>query len=214
MSASLAEVPWLRDVWTIAKTHVWVSGMGFHVLPTPIHVSALLLLLACAALSAAAVRRVPGLRRPAALLAIPLALFGVSLAYHAWRNFSFFRDSGGTGGWYLWAMAVPEALFLTLGLSRRARLTGLAAGLALFLALSIAGDVALFLEGTGALLERGPHHRISGVAGLPPGILLERFLASRPSPAAFLALVLGPVSWGVAVRAVASVGRFARPGHA
>lgn len=210
-SASPADVPWLRDAWTVAKTHVWVSGMGFHVFPVPIHACALLLLLAGGALSVAAVRRTPELRRPAALLAIPLALFAAALAYHAWRNFSYFRDSGGTGGWYLWAMALPEALLLTLGLSRRARLAGLAAGLALFLVLSVAGDAALFLEGTGALLERGARHRISGVAGVAPGLLLQRFLVSRPRPAAFLALVLVPLAWGMAARAVASVRRFARP---
>ena len=210
-SASLSEVPWLRDAWTVAKTHVWVSGMGFHVFPSPVYVCALLLLVACAALSAAAVRRAPEMRRPSALLAIPLVLFGAALAYHAWRNYSYFRNSGGTGGWYLWAMALPEALFLTLGLSRRARLTGLAASLALFLALSIAGDAVLFLEGTGALLERGVHHRISGVAGLPPGVLFDRFLASRPRSTAFLALALVPLSWGAGAFADASVLRFARP---
>ena len=210
-SASLSEVPWLRDAWTVAKTHVWVSGMGFHVFANPVHIGALLVLLGGVALSLAAVWRAPELRRPAALLAIPLALFGTALAYHAWRNFSYFRDSGGTGGWYLWAMALPEALLLTLGLSRRTRLTGLVTGLALFLALSVAGDAALFLEGTGALLEKGAHHRISGIADLPARILFERFLASRPQPAAFLALALVPLSWCAGLFAALSVRRFARP---
>lgn len=209
-SAALGEVPWLRDAWTIAKTHVWVSGMGFHVFPAAVHVLAVLALLGLAALTVAAVRRDPGLRAPAIALAAPLALFGVALAYHAWRNYSYFRDSGGTGGWYLWAAALPEALFLTLGLSRRPRLTGLAAGLALFLAFAAAGDVALFLEGTGALLETGAHHRIAGVADTSLGILVTTFLASRPRALALLALVLVPLSWLSGAWAVASVRGFTR----
>lgn len=204
-SAAPWEVPWLRDVWTIAKTHVWVSGMGFHVFPTSVHVLAALVLLGLAGLTVAVVRRDPGLRAPVGALAAPLALFGAALGYHAWRNYSYFRDSGGTGGWYLWAAALPEALFLTLGLSRRRRLTGVAAGLTLFLVLTAAGDVALFLEGIGALLETGAHHRIAGVADTPLWVLVGTFLASRPRPAALLALVLVPLSWVSAARVVASV---------
>lgn len=209
-SAALGEVPWLRDAWTIAKTHVWVSGMGFHVFPAGVHLLAVLALFGLAALTIAEVRRDPRLRAPAFALAAPLALFGSALAYHAWRNYSYFRDAGGTGGWYLWAAALPEALFLTLGLSRRPRLTGLAAGLALFLALAAAGDVALVLEGTGALLESGAHHRIAGIADASPGIVVETFLASRPRPLALLALVLGPLSWASGAWAIASVRGFAR----
>ena len=100
---------------------------------------------------------------------------------------------------------------MLFGLSRRARLTGLAAGAALFLALAIAGDAALFLEGTGALLESGPHHHIVGASSVSPGVLLDRFLASRPRPAAFLALLLTPLSWAAGACAAASVRRFARP---
>jgi hypothetical protein len=210
-SASPWEVPWLRDAWTVAKTHVWVSGMGFHVFPTAVHLVAVAALAALAARTAVAVRRDRELRASAGALAAPLALFGAALAYHAWRNYSYFRDSGGSGGWYLWAMALPEALLLTFGLSRRARLTALAAGAALFLALTIAGDAALFLEGTGALLESGPHHHIAGASSVPPGVLLDRFLASRPRPAAFLALLLTPLSWVAGAWAAGSVGRFARP---
>jgi hypothetical protein len=204
-SAAPWEVPWLHDAWTIAKTHVWVSGMGFHVFPTSVHVLAALALLGLAALTVATVWRNLGLRAPAGALAVPLALFGAALGYHAWRNYSYFRDSGGTGGWYLWAAALPEALLLTLGLSRRPRLTGLAAGLALFLVLAVAGDTALFLEGTGALLETGVGHHIAGAASDKSfGDLVETFLASRPRPAAILALVLVPLSWVSAARVVAS----------
>jgi hypothetical protein len=209
-SAAPWEVPWLRDAWTIAKTHVWVSGMGFHVFPTAVHLLAAIALLGLAALTVVTVRRDDRLRASAGALAAPLALFCAALAYHAWRNYSYFRDSGGTGGWYLWAAALPEALLLTMGLSRRPRLTGLTIGLALFLALAAAGDMALFFEGTGALLETGARHRIAGVADTPLGILVTTFLSSRPRPAALLALVLGPLSWASGAWAVATERGFAR----
>lgn len=209
-SASVTEVPWLQNAWTVAKTHVWVSGMGFHVFPTAVHVLGVLAFAALAVLTLVAVRRDPRLRARAGALAAPLALFGAALVYHAWRNYSYFRDSGGTGGWYVWAMALPEALFLTLGFARLPRLTGLVAGLGFFLALLVAGDAALFLEGTGALLETGTRHHIAGIAAVPPDVLASTFLASRPRPAAFLALVLVPASWVAAAWTAASVRRFAR----
>ncbi len=194
-SAALAEVPWLRNLWTIAKTHVFVSGSPARVFPKWLYLAALALLSAGIGRTLLEILRHGSARDRSNLawLAAPLLLFGASLLYHSWRNYSFFHGPGGTGGWYLWAVLLPESLVVTWGLARKPLpVFTLGAILAFFLVLTIAGDAVLFFGSVGGLATAG--HEVVGIHW-PTGSFWSVFLASRPHAAA-LAAVLGAVaSW-------------------
>jgi hypothetical protein len=194
-AAPLTEVPWLRDLWTIAKTHVFVSGMPVRVFPKWPYLVALALLAAGVGRTLRQILRhgTGQDRLNLAWLAAPLLLFGASLLYHSWRNYSFFHGPGGTGGWYLWAVLLPESLLVTWGLARKPPpVLAFRAILAFFLVLTIVGDAVLFIGPTGCLLTAG--QEVVGIQW-PSRPIWGLFFASRPQAAA-LAAVLGAVaSW-------------------
>lgn len=178
-SVSPAHVPWLRDIWTIAKSHLWISGMDKIVFPTAVYVP---LVAALVVLAVTGLRRLRRDRPLALQLVVPLALFAAALAFFSWKNYAYFRQPGGAGGWYLWAMALPEALILAAGaasgsVSRRSVLVLFAA----FLVLTIAGDAAVALESVGRLVVTSGNHHILGLADAGFVDLVSRFAASRPA---------------------------------
>jgi hypothetical protein len=199
------DVPWLRDAWTVVKTHLWVSGMSVRVFPTAVYVVLAAGLAACAIAAAASGTFEGRDRRNPASLAIPVAVFVAALAYFAKKNFASYRSPGGVGGWYLWAMALPEALLLALGFVRGPRgrrwfpilLSG-------FLILTVAGDLALFAEPSGLLATTNGH--ISGLRGSFAGVA-EAFRRTRPAPAAIAAEIAAPLSWILGVWGVAAAFR-------
>jgi hypothetical protein len=199
--AGLFEVPWVKNIWTIGKTHLFVAGVSGIVFPKVIYVCALLLLGACVASSISALRRADS--RLLVSLAVPLMIFGASLLYHSWRNYSYTRGSGGTGGWYLWAMLLPESLLVVWGLAARPhRAAWRTAALVAFGLLTIAGDVVLLALPGKAMVLSGRE-----VFGVRLGALAEAwpsFLASRPAACAGLAIAFMLISWIVGAWAVAS----------
>jgi hypothetical protein len=186
-------VPWLRNLWTIAKTLVFVSGMPPRVFPKWLHLVALALLAAGVGRTLRQILRhgTEQDRSNLAWLAAPLLLFGASLLYHSWRNYSFFHGPGGTGGWYLWAVLLPESLLVTWGLARKPPPAfALGAMLSFFLVLTIVSDAVLFFGSVGCLVTAG--QEVVGIQW-PSRSIWGVFLASRPHAAA-LAAVLGVVS--------------------
>lgn len=196
--AGLFEVPWAKDVWTLAKTHVFVSGVPSLVLPKLVYLAALALLGFAAARTLGCWRRD---RRTLVYLAIPLAVFFLSLLYHAWRNYSVVRAPGGTGGWYLWAMLLPESLWITWGLARRPCAPGWRTlGLGIFAVLTAAGDVVLFGQPGDALLVHG--REVVGLSGSSLPAAWGHFADSRPAGQAVLAVALALASWIVILLAI------------
>jgi len=195
--ARLAEVPWLRDAWTIAKSHLWVSGMSTLVFGNAVYILLIAGLAGCVYLT---MKTVSGEEEDRSFrnffrLAAPIAFFVPALAYFAWKNFARFREPGGAGGWYLWALALPEALLLTWGIAGRVR--GLAGSLLLaaFYWMTIAGDLVLFAEVSGKLLTETGNRHVRGIAPARFADLWTAFLASRPARAAYAAIALVAVSW-------------------
>ncbi len=213
--AAFGQVPWLRDLWTIGKTHLWVSGISAIVFPTPVYAVLIAALAGLLAATLAALRGADGnARRELTALAIPVVFFGFALAFFSWKNFELYRAPGGTGGWYLWAIALPEALLLTWGASRtRAGRRGLLAVLAAFFVLGVCGDLALFAEVSGRLRVTPGNHHVLGLAPTSAKELFAAFLDSRPLPAAAAAIALVLASWvvGAWTLAAASEGHMVRP---
>ena len=198
-------VPWLRDAWAILKSHIWMSGMDFVVFPTWMYVPPVLLL----GWGAGTTLRSAGSsdRRRLAILGAMLGSFALALAYNSWRTFGYFGGGGGTTGWYLWAAAVPEILFVTDGAIREGVMTRWAlTALSVFFALTVLADAALLLWSTG-LLEVSARAHILGVVRASVGEVLARYAASRPLPVALAGAALALASWAVAAVLLAAVFR-------
>jgi hypothetical protein len=193
----VGDVPWLRDAWTIAKSHLWISGMSFIVFPTVVY------LLLVAGLAVGVFLTVSNIsrrgdtvaRRNLFLLAAPIAFFILALGYFSWKNFALYRAPGGAGGWYLWAMALPEALLLTWGLSRRPGSLGPTLFFGVFLLVTAAGDLALFSEVSGRLLTSAGNRHVRGIGSARLSELAAAFFHSRPAGAAWTAIALVGTSW-------------------
>ncbi|MGE5412898.1 MAG: hypothetical protein ACM3NW_01890 [Syntrophomonadaceae bacterium] len=191
--AGLLEVPWWKDLWSLAKTHVFVAGVPSLVFPKPVY------LIALAALAFAAIRTLGCWRREGStlvFLAMPLVLFVLSLLYHAWRSYSAVREPGGTGGWYFWSMLLPESLFMTWGLARRpAPARWRTPALAFFVALTAAGDAILLGLPSNSLVVRG--QEVFGFRAPSLAAIGEGLVASRPPVVAALAVAFTLGSWAL-----------------
>ena len=195
------DVPWLRDAWTIAKTHLWVSGMSSFVFRNPLYIALLAGLAGCVYLT---MREVgvggnPESRRNLFRIGAPILFFLVALAYFAWKNFARFRAPGGAGGWYLWSLALPEALLLTWGISRRRGSLWPALLFGAFLLLTAAGDLVLFCEVSGKLLTDAGNRHVRGIGAASLSELSTAFFHSRPTGAAWTAIAFVAISWLVGV---------------
>ncbi|MGE5277368.1 MAG: hypothetical protein ACM3SU_10275 [Acidobacteriota bacterium] len=187
----LSEIPWLRDAWGIVKTFVWVSGASSLVFPNGIYVVAWLLLSAGLVLTLATMSQE---RERLLLLGVPVLLFGLALAYHSWRIFAAY-GTGGSVGWYLWALGLPLGLLTTWGLARSGRARRfLPLVLAYFLALTILADAVQVLDAAGMLRTTKNLH-LTGVRALAASDLIRRFFASRPASVAAAALACAAASW-------------------
>jgi hypothetical protein len=198
-SVGLAEVSWTRNLWTIAKSHVFFSGMPVRVFPKPVYAIALSIVAAALFWTWRRGRRD---RRALALLCLPLLLFWVALLYHSWRTTAFFRSAGATGGWYLWAMLLPESLLVTWGLATSARECRLpvAAALSFFLLLTAMGDVSLVLADGGGLVVL--RDTVVGVRSKAVAAATAAFLRSRPSFVAGGAIAVAIASWVLSAFAI------------
>jgi len=200
--AAFRDVPWLLDTWTLMKTHLWVSGMSIRVFPSVFYVALASGLAACAWKTAATRPSEAWDRRNRTFAAVAVFVFLIALAYFAKENFASYRSPGGVGGWYLWAMALPEALLLTHGLAReRRRARWFPILLAGFFLLTVAGDLALFAEPSGFLTT--PNGHITGIGAASFARIAESFRRSRPAPAAIAAALAAPASWVLAAYALA-----------
>jgi hypothetical protein len=129
---------------------------------------------------------------PTVMLACPVIFFLLALMYNSWRAFAFFHGEGGTGGWYAWAIALPEILLLTQGARARRLVSGwILPVLGVFLILTVLGDAALFLDSTGRLVTTS-HNHIVGVAAGPILQIVSAYAESRP-------LAIGLAAGGLAV---------------
>ena len=197
--APLSAVPWLRDGWAVVKSHVWMSGMSFLVFPTVLYAVPVVLLAGGLALT---FTNVPAERRRyLAILSSVLGVFVVALAYHDWRTFAFYRGGGGTGGWYLFAVALPEMLLVADGAARRGWIrSAIVPALAVFLVLSVYADVLLFFDSLGRVLRDARGHAVGIAWASPPGDFLPAYLQTRPRLVAIAAVVAAVSSWILAGR--------------
>ncbi len=199
------KIPWVRDAWAFAKSHLWVSGMTVRVFPSIVYAVLGAGLALCAWKTAAVRLTEPRDRRNRIFVAIPVVVFLAAVVYFAPKNFAAYRSAGGVGGWYLWAMALPEALLITFGLARQdGKIRWFLVLLSGFLLLTIAGDFALFAEPGGLLATANGH--IAGISGSFASIA-EAFRRSRPAPAAIAAMVTAPLSWVLGALALAATFR-------
>jgi hypothetical protein len=209
----LFDVPWLRDAWTIAKSHLWVSGMSVFVFSNIVYAALVAALAGCAYLTMReiAVRGNPASRRNLFQIGAPILFFLVALAYFAWKNFARFRAPGGAGGWYLWSLALPEALLLTWGLAHGAR-RGVATVLfSAFLLLTIGGDLVLICEVSGKLLTSAGNQHVRGIASARFSELASAFFHSRPAGAGWMAIAFVGLSWLLGLVVLGSSARKGAP---
>lgn len=191
--ASVFEVPWLQDAWLVVKSHIWMSGMSFLVFPTWFYAVPVLLLGWGIFLTLSRIQAPD--REVLTVLGASVAVFVAALAYHDWRSFSSYHGTGGTGGWYLWAIAFPEMLLLTAGARRRGMLREWAVPtLAVFTLLTILADAALFLDSTGRLIKTSRGH-VVGFARAPAEQIASAYLQSRPAVIAIAAVISAISSW-------------------
>jgi hypothetical protein len=209
------DVPWLRDAWTIAKTHVWVSGMSAFVFSNAVYVALIAGLAGCVYLTMREVaeRGDPESRRNLFRIGAPILLFFVALGYFAWKNFARFRAPGGAGGWYLWSLALPEALLLTWGLSRRPGSFGPTLLFGAFFLVTAAGDFMLFSEVSGRLLTSSGNRHVRGIGSARVSDLASAFFGSRPAGAAWTAIALVGISWLLGLVVLSSSARQGVPGE-
>ena len=205
----LLDVPWLRDVWTIGKTHLWVSGMSALVFSSAIYAALIAGLASCVYLT---MREVAGSGNPESRrnlfqIGAPILFFLVALGYLAWKNFERFREPGGVGGWYLWSLALPEALLLTWGISRRPGSVGPTVLFGAFLLLTAAGDLVFFSEVSGRLTTGAGNRHVRGIAGARLTDLVPAFFHSRPAGAAWTAITFAGLSWLLGLVVLASGAR-------
>jgi hypothetical protein len=184
-------VPWARDVWTLAKTHLFVSGVPSLVFPKAVYLVALV------PLGFAAVRTLSCWgteRRRVLLVGLPLFAFVAALLYHAWRNYSVTQGPGGTGGWYMWAMLLPESLWISWGLARRpVAAAWRTLGMGFFAILTFLGDLVLFGQPGDALIRVG--QEVWGFRFRHVSEVWKSFADSRPAICALLAVVFVLASW-------------------
>ncbi len=130
------KVPWLIAWQSMFKQHIWLGNMSlmelsrntYHVAYFLIYIAVLGLgIRGASAIQCAWKRRVgtfyagPGRSTPYAQdrpMVISLLLylsFLVGAAYHMWQNFILVQAPGGTGGYYLYVVIVPELLLLMYG---------------------------------------------------------------------------------------------------
>lgn len=207
--AGLLTVPWLKDLWSMAKTHVFVAGVPSLVFPKAVYVFAL------AWLGLAVGRTLRCWREDRGVLlflAVPLVGFAASLLYHAWRSYSAVREPGGTGGWYLWSMLLPESLWMTWGLVRRpVAAAGRTAGLAVFAAITVLGDAILLGLPSRALVLDG--QEVFGFRAPSLGAVWEGLAASRPPIVAVLAVGFSLASWALLLAGILWSSRAAATGE-
>jgi hypothetical protein len=194
----LWEVPWVRDIWTVAKTQVWVSGSTAIVFPTGCYVAAIVFLSTIAVIGiwTALLARNEALRYAVVMSLGGLAFFGVEQAYHAVRNFAANRASGGSGGWYLWSLALAEGILLSAAFEARLKLRRYLIPLfSIFFGLTICGDAAVIMDAGGHLLTTPGNRHICGVAVTSLTAAVNDFLRVRPKFIGPSGLVLAFLSW-------------------
>jgi hypothetical protein len=198
-SASIFDIPWIRSAWTVAKTHIWISGMSFLVFPTWLYLAPLAFLFWGLWLTIVSLRSGTVETSKIVVLAAPLLLFAAALGYQEWRGFSYYGGPGGSGGWYLWSVALPEMLLLTYGAGRRGMIRGWTIPvLASFLVLTVLGDLALFCDAAGILASTANGH-IQGVIAAPLSRVVADYADSRPRGAAVASVGFAAISWCVAL---------------
>ena len=114
--ATIARVPWPDSIATMIKQHIWVGNSSFIGLSRALYQTAYIIIVcAIAGMLITAVRgRMPPVVRTAAIFYL---FFAAGLAYHMLVNFELIAGGGGTGGWYLYAVIVPEIVLLLCGLT-------------------------------------------------------------------------------------------------
>lgn len=129
-------VPWLTAWRSMFKQHIWLGNMSLMELSRQTYQFAYFLI--CVGAAGLGIRGVAALRRSrqqragvlgaglgrmtlqpqdrSLLLCLLLYLsFLLGAAYHMWQNFILVQAPGGTGGYYLYAVIVPELLLLVYG---------------------------------------------------------------------------------------------------
>jgi hypothetical protein len=117
---AVAQIHWTRIFDFMATSQIWLGGWSFLGLRSWMYrLGELVAILAIAGISVQTVRKRAGLPRPSDLwlLALPYIAMVAGLCFYAVQVFRT-RGSGATPGYYLCALAVPEAVLLVAGLAR------------------------------------------------------------------------------------------------
>jgi hypothetical protein len=134
--AMAGKVPWLMSWRSMFKQHIWLGNMSLMELSRGTYnIAYFLVLIAIVGLgirgvlavqcawkrkdsaSCAAAGPAPACTQDQSLIISFLlySFFLVAAAYHMWQNFILVQMPGGTGGYYLYAVIVPELLLLMYG---------------------------------------------------------------------------------------------------
>jgi hypothetical protein len=189
--------------------------MSFLVFPTWLYLVPVASLALGLATTLAAFRSSDADKSDIVILTAPAFLFAAALAYQEWRVFAYYGGPGGSGGWYLWAIALPEMVLLTFGICRRGIFRRWAIPmLATFLVLTVLGDLALICDSAGVLARTANGH-IQGISASSFSQVLSGYARSRPigagvAAAGLAAAGLAAISWCGAVLFLARVGRAER----
>ncbi len=163
--ALIGKVPWLAAWHGFFKQHIWLGNMSLLELSRALYDAGYALILAAilgfACYAVTVVRGWPGrtshaLReafagldrqtRALGIAAISYGFFLLAAAYHMWQNFILVGRAGGTGGYYLYAVIVPELVLLVFGLNGFPGRIGKLAQRSLILYVVLIDFVALFCK--------------------------------------------------------------------
>jgi hypothetical protein len=143
--SAVTRVPWAFSVMSMLKEHIWLGNTSTHALSRAVYrVGYLLIFLSIIGfVKTQWIRR--RVRQPAppdnnlVTLLIFYSFFLLGVLYHTLVNFILVGVPSGTGGWYLYAVIVPEVILLIYGFEGIAgkKAAAISNGILIFYALTV-----------------------------------------------------------------------------
>ena|SRR5688572_6884461 len=124
--AGVTRVEWSSSLWAMLRQHIWIGNTSLLALSrTTYRVGYLLIFLAILGAGKAVIawlklpiaeKKSIGSNPSMAILGIFYVFFVLGVLYHMLANYLLLGVPDGTGGWYLYAVIVPEIILLVRGL--------------------------------------------------------------------------------------------------
>ncbi len=209
---AIRETPWTKVLGFVMMSHIWLGGWSFLVVRSYMYrVVEILMAAAAGGVGLQIARPRPGLpdRRQLGGMLVLFASLIAGLCYHATTGFRTYVGSG-TMGYYLFVLAVPEAILLVTGLVRLAKTLPMLLT-AVFLAFEAYALWIVQLPYYAGMIQHTPNGNLPAfrLAQLSNGgfaTLLQHLALNKPAfvNETFLAIAFGLATLGLLASASAS----------